>query len=272
MTMAGSWGEYEGKKTVIVGCATGMGAATAQLLVAAGAEVHPFDVKPVELAGLASSHTINLMEQASIDAAIELMGDGIDALFSCAGLPTGFSWADTLTVNFFGPRYMIDKLLPKMNSGGAIATIASLTLGWERQVATINEALSTSTIEEGRAWVDNIGDRWPDPYSFSKYCLAAWTTFECQRMMEDHGVRLNTLGPGVTSSPMLASFRETSAENMDKQPNPIGRWSTPQEQGQAMMFLNSPNASYLTGAILPNDGGLHAALLAGAMKAALEGE
>ena len=50
--MSGSWGEYEGKKVVIVGCATGMGAATVELLVKAGAEVHAFDVKPVEIAGL----------------------------------------------------------------------------------------------------------------------------------------------------------------------------------------------------------------------------
>ncbi len=269
--MSGSWGEYEGKKVVVIGCATGMGAATVELLVKAGAEVHAFDVKPVEIAGIKSSNQCNLLDQESIDAAIELMGGNIDALFSCAGLPTGFPWDDTLTVNFFGPRYLIEKILPKMNKGGAIATIASLTLGWERQLGTINEALSTTTIAEGRAWVDKVGDRWPEPYSFSKYCLAAWTTFESPRMMEEYGVRLNSLGPGITSSPMLDSFRETSAETMDAQPNPIGRWSAPEEQAQAMMFLNSPLATYLVGAVLPNDGGLHAALLGNALKSALAG-
>lgn len=270
--MSGSWGEYAGKKAIVVGCATGMGAATVERLLKAGAEVHAFDVKPVEVEGLASSHVCNLLDQASIDEAVATMGDGIDALFSCAGLPTGFPWEDTLTVNFFGPRYLIEQLLPKMSHGGAIATIASLTLGWERQVATINEALSTETMEEGRNWVAKIGDRWPEPYSFSKYCLAAWTTFEAPGFMEQYGVRLNSLGPGITSSPMLANFRATSAENMDSQPNPIGRYSEPGEQAEAMMFLNSPNATYLVGAVLPNDGGLHAALLGQGLKAALAGQ
>lgn len=267
--MTQSWGEYKGKKAVVVGCATGMGAATVRLLLDAGAEVHAFDIKAVEVDGLKSSHVCNLLDKESIDQAIELMGDGIDALFSCAGLPTSFPWDDTLTVNFFGPRYMIEKLLPKIKRGGAVATIASLTLGWEQQVAIVSEALATTSIDEGRAWVKNVGDRYPDPYSFSKYCLAAWTTFECGRFMQEHGVRLNSLGPGITSSPMLAVFQETSGDNLENLPNPIGRYSTPEEQAHAMMFLNSPNASYLVGAVLPNDGGLHAGLLAHGLRAAL---
>lgn len=270
--MAQSWGEYEGKKAVVVGCATGMGAATVELLLDAGAEVHAFDVKPVENTRLASSHSLDLLDQGSIDAGIAKMGNDIDAVFSCAGLPTGFPWDDTLTVNFFGPRYLIEQLLPNIKQGGAVATIASLTLGWERQIATLQEALATKNIAEGRAWVENIGDRWPEPYSFSKYCLAAWTTFNAPQFVEQYGVRLNSLGPGVTESPMLASFRATSAENMDAQPNPIGRWSSAEEQAQAIMFLNSPNASYLVGALLANDGGLQSALLSQGLQAALNAQ
>lgn len=270
--MTRPWSEYEGKKAIVTGAASGMGAATTKLLVEGGAEVYALDIKQVEIEGVKAALECNLLDQASIDAAIEAVGDNIDCVFGCAGLPTGFSWADTLTVNFFASRYFIEKLLPKTNKGGAIATISSLTLGWEMQFATISEALANKTIEEGRAWVDNIGDRWPEPYSFSKYCLTAWTILEAPRFMEEYGVRLNTLGPGVTESPMLASFRATSAENMDSQPNPAGRWSTPEEQAHAMMFLNSPLASYLNGVALPNDGGMHAALLSGGLKAAAQSQ
>lgn len=268
--MTRSWSEYEGLKTVVTGAASGMGAATTKLLLEAGANVYALDLQPVEAEGVTSSIICNLLDQSSIDAAIESIGTDVDAIFSCAGMPTGCSWEDTLTVNFFAPRYFIEKMLPRMKKGGAIATIASLTLGWERQFATINEALQTTSIDEGRAWVKNIGDRWPEPYSFSKYCQAAWTTLEAGPVMEQYGVRLNTLGPGVTSSPMLASFRETSAENMDAQPNPMGRWSTPEEQGHAMMFLNSPLASYLVGVALANDGGLEAGLKSQGVKASLQ--
>lgn len=267
--MTASWAEYDGKKTVVVGCATGMGAATVRLLLDAGAEVHAFDVKSVDKPGLASSHVCDLLDRESIDQSVERIGDGVDAFFSCAGLPTGCPWADTLTVNFFAPRYMIEQLLPRMTRGGAIATIASLTLGWERQIALLSEALATTSIEEGRTWAATIGDRAADPYNLSKLCLAAWTTFECFRVANDLGVRLNTLGPGMTETPMLASFLASSAENMGKLPNPLGRYSTPEEQAHALMFLNSPNAGYLVGAVLPNDGGLHASLLAGALRQSL---
>ena len=270
--MSRTWSEYQGLKCVVTGAASGMGAATTALLIEGGAEVYALDVQQVEQEGIKAGIVCNLLDQSSIDAALDAIGVGIDAVFSCAGLPTGCGWADTLTVNFFAPRYLLNKILPSMNSGGAIAVISSLTLGWERQIATIGEALATNSIEEGRAWVDNIGDRWPEPYSFSKYCLAAWTTFEAPGFMEEFGVRLNALGPGITSSPMLDSFRETSADNMDAQPNPIGRWSAPEEQAQVIMFLNSPLASYLVGANISNDGGLEAALKGGALKAALQGE
>ena len=174
--MTRSWSEYEGLKTVVTGAASGMGAETTRLLIESGARVYALDLNPVEAEGVTSSIVCNLLDQSSIDAAIESIGGDVDAIFSCAGMPTGCSWEDTLTVNFFAPRYFVEKMLPKMNKGGAVATIASLTLGWERQFATINEALETESIEEGRAWVKNIGDRWPEPYSFSKYCQAAWTT------------------------------------------------------------------------------------------------
>ena len=140
--MTRAWSEYEGLKTVVTGAASGMGAETTRLLIEGGARVYALDLKPVEAEGVASSIICNLLDQSSIDAAIESIGGDVDAIFSCAGMPTGCSWEDTLTVNFFAPRYFIEKMLPKMKKGGAVATIASLTLGWERQFATINEASS----------------------------------------------------------------------------------------------------------------------------------
>lgn len=269
--MSRSWSEYKGLKVVIIGAATGMGAATCQLLVDGGADVYAFDVKPVEIKGIKQSQICNLLDQQSIDEAIAAAGDNIDCLFYCAGLGTGFSWANTLTVNFFAMRYVIENLLPKMNKGGAIATIASLMLGWEQQVAMLSEILATKTIEEGREWAEKNTERWADPYHLSKITMAAWVTFEAPRIMQDFGVRLNTLGPGVTESPMLSTFQASSGETLKKQPNPIGRYSAPEEQAQAMMFLNSPLASYLVGALIHNDGGLCAALLGGALKARLNG-
>ena len=250
-----------------------MGAATCQLLAEGGAKVHAFDISPVEQAGIEHFQKCDLLDQASIDETVAASGGGIDSLFYCAGLGTGQSWADTLTVNFLAARYLIEGMMPKIKKGGAVATIASLMLGWEAQTTMLSEILATKTISEGRAWAEENADsgRWPEPYSLSKYTMAAWVIFESPRFMEDYGVRLNTLGPGVTESPMLKSFLATSGERIKSQPNPIGRFSTPEEQGHAMMFLNSPLSSYLVGALLHNDGGLYAALLGNGLKGQLQG-
>jgi len=94
---------YEGKRVVVTGCFSGIGAATATELVDLGAEVHGIDIRetPVEVA---SFRTCDLREPASIDDAVEAIGGTIDALFNCAGLPQTFPALDVMKVNFIGMR------------------------------------------------------------------------------------------------------------------------------------------------------------------------
>ena len=78
---------YDGKRAVVVGGATGMGAATAELVQDLGAEVVVMDYAPVTLAGVKAIN-VNLADKASIDAAVDECGGPIHALFSCAGAAT----------------------------------------------------------------------------------------------------------------------------------------------------------------------------------------
>ena len=76
---------YQGKRVVVSGCYSGMGEATAKLLLQLGAEVHGLDYKQSSLR-LASFTQTDLRDPASIDAAAARIGGKVDALFNCAGL------------------------------------------------------------------------------------------------------------------------------------------------------------------------------------------
>src|SRR5436309_485849 len=79
---------YDGKRALVVGGATGMGAATAELVKDAGAEVVVMDRAEVTLDGV-KAITLDLSDKASIGAAVDQCGGPVHALFSCAGVADG---------------------------------------------------------------------------------------------------------------------------------------------------------------------------------------
>ena len=123
---------YDGKRALVVGGASGMGAAVAELVQDAGAEVTVMDFADVKLAGAKAIH-VNLGEQSSIDDALEEFGTTpIDALFSSAGVADGTPGIEK--INYIGHRYMIDKFLASgvLTRGSSIGFISSAAgLGWE---------------------------------------------------------------------------------------------------------------------------------------------
>ena len=99
---------YDGKRGLVVGGATGMGAAAAELARDAGAEVVVMDFAEIKLPGAKAIH-VNLAEKASIDAALDESGGPVDALFSCAGVADGTPGIEK--INFIGHRHMIDTMV-----------------------------------------------------------------------------------------------------------------------------------------------------------------
>ena len=257
---------YKGKRVIVSGCFSGMGEATARILLDLGAEVHGFDFKPSSLP-LASFTQIDLRDPASIEAAVAGLGGGrIDALFNCAGLAGGgaFPPLDTFKVNFIGTRHLTDCVLPLMGEGSAIVSIASTGgLGWSRRIPVHMELLQTKGFAAALAWAEAHMDQVAEGYAFSKEAVIVWTQFMGAQLIKQ-GIRINCSLPSPTQTPMMATFHATSGKDIvDAAAEPLGRYTTPEEQAGGIVLLNSALAGVINGVVLPVDGGFMGGLATG---------
>lgn len=255
---------YAGKRVIVSGCFSGMGEATAKLLLDLGAEVHGLDFKPSALP-LASFCTVDLRDPASIEAGVAGLGGGrIDALFNCAGLPNSFPAMDVMRVNFIGLRHLTQQVLPLMSAGSAIANIASTGgLGWSRRIPDNMAFVTTPGWDEAIAWCEANMDTVGEGYAFSKENVIVWTQFMGASLIKQ-GIRINCTLPSPTQTPMMAEFHKTSGkEVVDAAAEPMGRYSTPAEQAGGLVLLNSDLASIVNGVVLPVDGGFMGGLATG---------
>src|SRR3954466_1852419 len=164
---------FKGKRAVVVGGATGMGAATAELVLDAGAEVFVLDRAEVTLPGV-KAISLDLSDQESIDAAVVEGGGSIDALFSCAGVADGTPGIER--INFIGHRYMIDRLLadgmlPRGSSIGMISSAAGM--GWEHSLPELHEYLDITDFDSAAAWAVDHGHA---DYMWSKKAINAYVS------------------------------------------------------------------------------------------------
>jgi NAD(P)-dependent dehydrogenase (short-subunit alcohol dehydrogenase family) len=234
-----------------------MGEATAKILLDLGAEVHGLDFKPSTLP-LASFNQIDLRDPATIEAGVAKIGGKIDALFNCAGLAGGgaFPPMDTFKVNFVGTRHLTDTVLPLMGPGSAIVSIASTGgLGWSRRIPVHMELLQTRGFQAAVDWAEAHMDQVAEGYAFSKEAVIVWTQFMGAQLIKK-GIRINCSLPSPTQTPMMATFHATSGKDIvDAAAEPLGRYTTPEEQAGPLVLLCSNAASVVNGVVLPVDGG-----------------
>lgn len=252
---------HEGRRCVVTGAASGMGRATAELLVELGAQVYALDVKPAHVEG-AQSIEVDLLEPASIDNALSAIGGEVHALCSVAGLPgEPFPDIDTISVNFLGARHLIEGAVNRgmLPRGAAIACVTSFVgRNWPAQWPTIEELVTATDYATGRAWCEahSFGG-----YKASKEAMNAYVMWRNAALLKG-GVRINAVAPGVTQTGMSQAFiDQRGKEFMDQFPKPIGRESTPDEQAHVLAFLCSDAASYISGALIETDGGITAGRL-----------
>lgn len=255
---------YKGRRVVVTGSASGMGEATARLLVEMGAEVTGLDVRETALDGVRSVQ-VDLRDPASIEAAAAAVEGTVQGFFNCAGLPgPPFSDLDVMLVNFVGARQLIESLVPKMERGAAVAYVASAGgLGWQQNLERIGGLVRSAGFTEGRAWCEENAEMIAShsAYALSKQVINAWTTWRAFDLMKDHGVRLNCTNPGPTDTAMMPYFHEANGKALvDAAQGPVGRYSTPEEQAWPLLFVNSPRCSYVVGETFFTDGGFFAAL------------
>lgn len=250
---------YSGRHVVVTGCQSGIGRATAALLVEAGARVHGIDWQDSDLE-LAAFSQVDLRDRAAIDRAVGAIAEPVDALFNCAGLPPMRPWRDVMTVNFIGMRHLTEALIARMPAGGAIVTVGSNGgAGWRQRLPALRELIATASFEAALEWCGAQDAPRSDAYNFSKEAIVVWTLAVSAQTIA-RGIRLNCTSPGAVQTPMLAAIEEvTPGELIDAVAQPIGRRSSPEEQARVLLMLNSAQASYVNGVDLPVDGGFIAA-------------
>jgi 2-hydroxycyclohexanecarboxyl-CoA dehydrogenase len=240
---------FEGRKALVTGGASGIGAAIARRLAAEGADVTIGDLNlegAKEVAGEISGHAVELdvTDLDSAKEAVEGAGGQIDVLVNNAGTDEfGFfaqttpeQWEKVLAVNLNGVLNCSFAALPGMQEAG-----------YGRMVNIASEA--------GR-----VGSKGSAVYSAAKGGVIAFT-----KVMAREGARFsitaNAIAPGPIETPLLMQAKEFGEigekiiETM-KAGTQLRRLGQPEEVAAAVAFLASDDASYVTGETLGVSGGL----------------
>ena len=249
---------YDGRRAVVTGCGSGIGAEVARQLTELGAEVVGLDLQRPALA-LKEFHELDLSDPASIDSAVVAIDGPVDALFNVAGVSSGIGDPlKVVTINFLGTRHFTEALIPSMPSGAAIANVSSLAASEYRGNAAVTAGLlDTTSMADGVRWCE----RNPQPvadgggYRLSKEAIILYGMANVATLGAK-GIRINCTAPGVTDTPILDQLRRAyGQEFLDSFKTPIGRVAGPDEQASVLVFLNTHAARYITGQVIWVDGG-----------------
>lgn len=258
---------YDGRRVVVTGCASGIGAQLVTQLAELGAHVTGLDLRtptcqPDQFV------EVDFADAASVDAAAAAVQGPVDALFNVAGVSSGIG-APLLvvTINFLGTRQFTDALLPKMPAGSAIASVSSLAAAnYLANTAETAGLLATTSMAEGISWCEANPQALADGgYRLSKEAIIL---YGMKRVLElgERGIRINCTGPGVTETPILDQLRGAYGQDyLDSFPTLLGHVCGPEEQASVLAFLNSPAASYISGQVIWVDGGSVASRVAASL-------
>jgi NAD(P)-dependent dehydrogenase (short-subunit alcohol dehydrogenase family) len=256
---------YRGKRVVVVGGATGMGAATAELVLDAGAEVIVMDRAEVTLAGVKSIH-VDMSDKASIETATAECGGPVDALFSCAGVADGTPGIER--INFIGHRHMIELMVAsgQLRRGSSIGLISSAGgFGWEQNLPRLNEYLDITDFDEATKWAQDNGKA---DYLWSKLSVNAYIAREAFGLLKQ-GIRINAILPGPTNTPLARANAETWLSfGADYREEAGVEASTPLDQAYPLVFLCSDAAASMTGQTMVTDLGYFASGISGVFPSA----
>lgn len=250
----------DGKVAVVTGAASGIGLATVELFVEAGARVLAADLQEDEGQALAARFpgavrfmrcdvTDTAQLRAAIDGAAGHFG-GLDILFSNAG--AGGSMAGVEHYDEAGwDRTMA--LLLRAVAAGAAAAVPHLK---RRGGGSIVNTSSVSALQAGYA---------PLAYSVAKAGVLHYTRVAAAELAA-HKIRINAIVPGFIATPIFGGLMQLNAEQgrqlaadiaaRSGTANPIGRSGRPRDIAEAALFLASEAAGFITGTHLTVDGGL----------------
>ena len=247
---------YRGKRVVVVGGATGMGAAVVDVLKDAADEVFVMDRADVSVDGVKAVH-VDMSDRTSIDAAVSECGGPVDALFLCAGVADGTPGLER--INFIGHRHLIDLMLARgdLHRGSAIGFISSAAgLGWEANLPQLTEYLQLTDFDAATAWAQANAKT---DYMFSKLAVCAYVAREALPLLK-RGIRINAICPGPTDTPLAQANKDLWLSfGSDYRAEAGIKASTPLDQAYPLVFLCSDAAVAITGITMVTDAGMFAA-------------
>jgi len=243
--------EFGGRVLFLTGASGGIGAAVAALFLRHGARLFLTDNAPAPLEALreglgagddaVATCVLDVSDPAAVTAALQQCRDqfgGIDYLVPGAGVfkiePIGAitdeSWRRIMTVNLDGVFYTCRAAIPHLREGGAIVTIAS--------------------VAGHRAGV-NLSH-----YSATKGAVLTFTRGLAVELAPR--IRANAVSPGLIDTRMIADLMQLRGPALLAN-TPMKRLGRPEEVADAIAFLCSDRASYITGETLHVNGGLYIA-------------
>lgn len=244
----------EGKKIIVTGASSGIGAATAKYLMSRKATVISVDIKPSN-DPVGQFIQADLADAASIDRLLDNLPSGIDGLANIAGLPPTRPASDVLKVNLVGLKYLTLGVVPKMSDGGAIVNLASLAgLGWAdaEDAVSASQDLDFAGVQEFCRAHDIEGAR---SYFFSKEALIVWTMQNRWTWRSRH-IRMNAVSPGPVETPILKDFLETLGARAEEDMRTMDRAGKPEDIAPVVAFLLSDESAWIRGTNVPCDGGM----------------
>ncbi len=251
-------GKLDGKVVLITGAASGIGRASAIRMSAEGAAVMCADI---DLAGVretaamiteggsnaAAALELDVVNEADVQSALQSTVDelgGLDIIFNNAGIGGNEAgWDKTIAINLSGVYYGLFHGAPFLaeRGGGSIINTAS--------VAGL-VGLSGNQMGDQAVLQPGAGAYVAAKHGVSGLTKQYAVTFGMQ------GVRVNAIAPGYIETPMTAPVRETEeVERYIESLHPLGRLGQPEEIAAVAVFLASDDASFITGVVLPVDGG-----------------
>lgn len=232
---------------IVTGAAGDIGKASVKLLVSHGVKVLALDIDPAVHAlaqrNQVATQRCDVSQEEEVISAVALAQaefGGVDILINNAGktlnkLATETSveeWDNIMTINargyFLLSRESLKVMQPRRQ--GAIVNVASV--------------------------VSMVGMKTTAAYSASKGAIAQLTKVLALEAAE-YGIRVNAVAPGVVETNILSGIVEDSRATLASygHAHPLGRVAQPEEIAEAIIWLASPKASFVTGTVLMADGG-----------------
>jgi NAD(P)-dependent dehydrogenase (short-subunit alcohol dehydrogenase family) len=258
--------QFEGKRYVVTGAASGIGHATAEKLLGGGAEVISLD-RNTPTAAVTRHIEVDLANPRSIDAALEQLDGDFDGLMNIAGIP-GTAPADLVfAVNSLAVRHLTEAFFERLRPGGTVTIVSSTAgFGWPQRLETIRDLLATDTFEEGAAWFKTHPQQ-GNAYNFSKEVSTVYT-LSMGLALAQMGFRINAVLPGPVETPILVDFEESMGKDtLDGVKELLGRHAAPDDIADAVLFLASDESRWINGHALVVDGGITGAVLSGVVPA-----